>query len=79
MKIVASHQDQVFQIMKKIAYQLKPRFHLLESANEQNSELITPVENAMSQGEIGSNLETDMPVDTIVTMPVNRIIQLIIS
>ena len=39
---------------------------------EQNSELITPIENAMSQGEIGSNLETDMPVDTVVTTRANR-------
>ena len=39
---------------------------------EQDSELITPVENARAQGEIGSNLEFDMPVDTIVTMRANR-------
>ena len=38
---------------------------------EQDSELVTPAENAESQGEIGSNLESDMPVDTIVTTRAN--------
>ena len=34
--------------------------------------MVTPAENAESQGEIGSNLESDMPVDTIVTTRANR-------
>ena len=40
---------------------------------EQNSELVTPVEIAESQGEIGSNLESDVPVDTIVTTRANKV------
>ena len=39
---------------------------------EQDSELIIPAENAESEGEIGSILESDMPVDTIVTTRANK-------
>ena len=38
----------------------------------QDSELIIPAENAESEGEFGSILESDMPVDTIVTTQANK-------
>ena len=43
-----------------------------ETTAEHDNELVTPVEIAESHGEIGSNLESDMPVDTIVTTRANR-------
>ena len=43
-----------------------------ETTAEQDSELITPVEIAESEGEIGLNLQSDVPVDTIVTTRANK-------
>ena len=42
------------------------------STTLEDNDLVTSIENTTSQGEIGSNLETDMPVDMIVTTQANK-------